>query len=208
MIGPSGATLSVDRLIARWWARKKGLPEPEVEPSVSANFALRLMQIHFCIIYLASGLSKLQGNAWWAGTAVWGTMSNYAFAPMNWPLYVDFLKLMCSSRFLWELIMTVGTYGTLALEISFPFLIWRPKLRWLMICLSVAMHTGIGIIMGLTTFSLMMLCLVLAFVPASTHHALVAVMRQQGMKLREFIRGKAPAPTPQQQQPAPLAAGA
>ena len=54
------------------------------------------------------------------------------------------------------------------------------------------MHTGIGVIMGLTTFSLMMLCLVLAFVPASTHHALVAVMQQRGMKLREFLRGKNP----------------
>src|SRR5437868_790271 len=57
MIAPSGATLSVDRLIARWWARRKGLPEPVVRPLVSANFTLRLMQIHLCIIYLASGLS-------------------------------------------------------------------------------------------------------------------------------------------------------
>src|SRR5262249_20781426 len=103
---------------------------------------------------------------------------------------------------------TVGTYGTLALEISFPFLIWRPKLRWFMICCSVLMHTGIGIIMGLTTFSLMMLCLVLAFVPASTHHALVAVMRQQGMKLREFVRGKTPPQTPALQKEPAMAAGA
>src|SRR5256885_2078761 len=104
--------------------------------------------------------------------------------------------------------MTVGTYGTLALEISFPFLIWRPNLRWFMICCSVLMHTGIGVIMGLTTFSLMMLCLLLAFLPATAHHALVGVMRQRGMKLREFVRGKAPPPPVQQQQPPVLAAGA
>jgi hypothetical protein len=210
MVGPCGATLSVDRLIARWWARRKGLPEPQVEPSVSANFTLRLMQVHFCFIYMASGLSKLQGNAWWRGSAVWYTMANYSFAPMNWPVYIEFLKVLCSSRFLWELTMTVSTYGTLALEISFPFLIWRPKLRWFMICCSVLMHTGIGLIMGLTTFSLMMLCLVLAFVPASTHHALVAVLQHQGMKFREFIRGKKPpvaTPPPPTQEPV-LAAGA
>src|SRR5262249_35055195 len=75
MIGPSGAALSVDRLISRWWARRKarlaGEPEPEDAPPpklVSANFALRLMQIHFCIIYFAAGTSKLLGATWWNGT--------------------------------------------------------------------------------------------------------------------------------------------
>jgi hypothetical protein len=205
MIGPSGATMSVDRLIERWWARRKGRELPPPEPSVSANFALRAIQVHFCIIYLTSGLSKLQGAAWWSGTAVWGTMANYSFAPMNWPIYLDFLRFMCQSRIVWEVIMTVGSYGTLALEISLPFLIWRPKLRWFMICGSVMMHTGIGLIMGLTTFSLIMLCMVLAFVPASTHHAFVGVLRRRGLKWREAIRGhNPPAPVPQQ----PLAAGA
>src|SRR5262249_49140479 len=76
-IGPSGAALSLDRLLARYRAKRMAR-EPEEskefggpEPSVSANLALRLIQVHFCIIYLAAGLSKLQGPAWWNGTAVW-----------------------------------------------------------------------------------------------------------------------------------------
>ena len=40
-----------------------------VEPSVAANVALRLFQVHFCIIYINSGMSKLQGAAWWNGEA-------------------------------------------------------------------------------------------------------------------------------------------
>src|SRR5437764_15409260 len=48
MIGPSGARLSVDRLIQKWWAKKHGQAPPEVKPSVSANFALRMLQVHFC----------------------------------------------------------------------------------------------------------------------------------------------------------------
>ncbi len=198
MIGPAGATLSVDRLIRKWWARRQGEPEPAVEPMVGANFALRLMQIHFCIIYMASGLSKLQGPAWWDGTAVWGTMANYSFAPMNWPIYLDFLKLMCKSRLIWHVVMTVGTYGTLFLEISMPFLIWRPRLRWLMICGSVMLHTGIGLIMGLSTFSLFMMCLLLSFVPARTHHAFVEMICAKGHDLRQFLRGK---PQPAVEQP-------
>src|SRR5262249_38235076 len=58
MIGPSGAALSLDRLIANWWARRKAArehrPEPAwqpPQPSVTANFALRMIQVHFCIIY-------------------------------------------------------------------------------------------------------------------------------------------------------------
>jgi hypothetical protein len=200
MIGPSGATFSVDRWLQKRRAKRKGLPVPPVQPSVVANFAIRLFQIHFCIIYLASGLSKLQGPAWWNGTAMWGTMANYSFAPMNFPAYVDFLRLLCENRLVWELLMTMGSYFTLFLEISFVFLIWRPKLRWLMICLSVLMHTGIGLIMGLTTFSLFMMCMVLAFVPAATHHAFADAMVRKVMTLREFFRGKAPR-TPARQEP-------
>ena len=51
--------------------------------SVSANFALRLLQIHVCIIYAAAGLSKLPGAKWWDGTAIWYTIANFEFAPMQ-----------------------------------------------------------------------------------------------------------------------------
>src|SRR5262245_57225217 len=45
MIGPSGATLSVDRWIQKWRARKEGREPDPVQPSVMANFAIRLMQV-------------------------------------------------------------------------------------------------------------------------------------------------------------------
>ena len=198
IIGPSGATLSVDRLIARWWARRRGRDLPPPPPMVTANLALRLMQVHFCIIYLASGLSKLQGHAWWNGMAVWGTMANYSFAPMNWPAYEEFLRFLSNHRPLWEIITTGGTYFTLALEISFPFLVWRPKLRWVMIIGAVMLHTGIGLIMGLATFSLCMLCLLLAFVPPETLHAFVDALAGWG-RSRNPVTG---APSRLHKQPA------
>ncbi|MBI1915965.1 MAG: HTTM domain-containing protein [Planctomycetes bacterium] len=189
MIAPSGATLSVDRLIARWWARRKGLPEPEGKPLVSANFTLRLMQIHFCFIYMASGLSKLQGPAWWNGNALWGTMANYSFAPMHWPAYLELLRFLSRHRMLWECIMFFGSYFTLFIEISFTFLIWRKSTRWLMIIGAVLLHTGIGLIMGLATFSLCMLCLVLCFVPAETFHRLIDATFGQARSLKGKVLG-------------------
>src|SRR5262249_16635048 len=71
MIGPSGAALSLDRWLARRRAKRAGELFPDnPAPSSSATFVIRLLQIHFCMIYLASGASKLQGPAWWSGTAL------------------------------------------------------------------------------------------------------------------------------------------
>jgi hypothetical protein len=173
MIGPSGAALSVDRLLKHYWAvrraRRQGRPEPAYEPpqpSVSANVALRLLQIHACIIYGMSGFSKLEGPIWWRGMATWYTMANYEFSPLRVGIYMHFLRYLAQHRWLWELVMVGGTYGTLVFEIGFPFLVWRPRLRWVMLGSAVLMHLGIAICMGLVTFSMMMLILVLSFVPA------------------------------------------
>ena len=51
-------------------------------------------------------------------------------------------------------------------EISFIFLVWTRQLRWTMLVAALLLHTGIALFMGLVMFSLMMLTLVLAFVPA------------------------------------------
>lgn len=173
MIGPSGAALSVDRLIGRYWATYRALrqhrPAPEFlppEPSVSANLALRLMQVHVCIIYLVSGTSKLQGAMWWNGEAVWGTIANYEFSPMRLQIYMEWLRLLARHRWLWELVTTGGSYFTLAFEISFAFLIWSRRMRWTMLIASVVLHVGIALCMGLVTFSLMMMVLVSSFIPA------------------------------------------
>ena len=168
MIGPSGAALSVDRLVQCWRARRRGLPVPAPRPSVSANLAIRLIQIHVCIIYGASGLSKLQGQAWWYGTAPWGTLANYEFAPLQYPLYVDFLRGIAKTRWVYELTMTAGALGTLVFEIGYPFLIWRPAFRTLWLWVAVLLHVGIGMFLGLKTFSLLMLAFNLAFVSPET----------------------------------------
>jgi hypothetical protein len=174
MIGPSGAALSVDRLIARYWATyqalRNHLPAPTFlrpAPSVSANVAIRLLQIHVCIIYAASGLSKLLGPAWWSGWSVWGTMVNYEFSPMRLQIYTGFLHLISQHRWLCELVTTGGSYFTLAFEIYFPVLVWIPSLRWTMVLAAVLLHTGIALCMGLVTFSLMMLIAVSVFIPAA-----------------------------------------
>src|SRR5262249_17081578 len=109
MVGPSGAALSVDRLVARYRALRArpagaaGWEVPGPEPSVLANFVLRLVQIHFCFIYLASGLAKLKGPAWWEHTAIWYTVANPEFSPTNWGIYNYALQFVTSHRPLFAL---------------------------------------------------------------------------------------------------------
>jgi Vitamin K-dependent gamma-carboxylase len=180
MIGPGGATLSVDRWLEIWRARKRFGPgyTPPVQPSVSANVALRCMQVNFCIIYLAAGTSKMLGPRWWSGTALWYCFANYSFAPMNVGLYSDMLVFLCQHRWLWELVMSGSAAFTLALELGFPFLVWYKHLRWFMVIGAVLLHTGIGLVMGLVTFSMFMLCLLVAFIPPEAIRHLLTGMAQ------------------------------
>jgi hypothetical protein len=205
MIGPSGAALSVDRLIGRWWRTYRWLrqnaraggpavapPRLEVTPSVSANLAIRLMQINTCLIYLAAGLAKLQGSSWWTGEAIWGVLANYEFAPMQYPAYLWFLQVLSKQVWLWQLFITAGTVFTLAFEIGFTFLVWRSTTRWLILAMAVTLHGGIGLFMGLKTFSLMMLTLVLSFVPPEVIHRLLRRLGRGPVGLRLFFPARSP----------------
>jgi hypothetical protein len=184
MFSPCGAVYSLDRLVRQWWVTakprivqwwygvlKRPLPDvpppdpvPETAPlSVSANVCIRLMQIHVCIVYLYSGLSKLFGAAWWNGSAVWGTLGNYEFAPMQFEPYLAFLRFLGSNMLLYETFMTSAGLFTLTFEIGYAFLVWRPRLRWCFLGAAIMLHAGIGLFMGLKTFSLMMLVMNMAF---------------------------------------------
>ncbi len=191
MVGPSGAALSLDRVVARWWSKTKPrvlawwfagrnvTPAPvesvprRPEPSVGANFAIRLIQVHVCIIYFVAGISKLLGSAWWNGTAIWGTMANFEFAPIQHMPYQHALRFIGQHELSFQLFFTVGGYFTLFFEIGYCFLVWRPSLRWVILAMAITLHGFIGLFMGLKTFSFMMLVMNMAFLkPQEVHWVL------------------------------------
>ena len=97
-----------------------------------------------------------------------GTLANFEYSPMQFPVYIAMLKMLAQMHWLFEISMTIGALGTLAFEIGYPFAIWRPALRSLWLWIAVLLHLGIGMFMGLRTFSLMMLGFNLAFVATET----------------------------------------
>ena len=121
------------------------------------------MQIHLCIIYFISGLSKLQGGTWWNGTAVWNVMGNFEFAPMHLEAYNNALRFICQNDLLFNVCINGAGLLTLAFEIAYPFLIWKPSTRWIFLSGAIILHGFIGFFMGLKTFSLLMLVFNMAF---------------------------------------------
>ena len=148
MIGPAGAAFSLDGLIRRW--RKR--PPLETQ-SVSANIAIRLIQLHMCVIYFFAATGKLLGPMWWEGTAMWGSIANYEHQSID----VTFLAH-------WPLLLNFLTHVTLFWELSYCALIWLPRWRPWVILLAVPVHLGISTCMGMVEFGLAMLIGNVAFI--------------------------------------------
>lgn len=163
LLGPTGRSLSVDRLLSDYWRRNdRTLRGKEDGRSWSATFAIRLIQVHMCVIYLCAGLSKLQGESWWDGSAMWLTL----MMPEMSPLDMSWFASLGDGQI--QLICAIGTILTLGYEISFSFLIWNHRLRPLVLTLAILLHGGIGLFMGLGLFSAAMLAGCLSFVDPLT----------------------------------------
>ncbi|MBX9626353.1 MAG: hypothetical protein K2X82_21315 [Gemmataceae bacterium] len=177
VVGNSGAALSVDRLVARYRAARASLrrtgkiDDPtrafldRAPPSSGATLGIRLIQVHFCFIYLAAGLSKLKGPGWWSGTAFWDVMVNPEFTLLRYEWFESAFRWAASVKWFYYAATSFGVWFTWGLEVCFPFLVWT-RLRPLMLWLGVLLHAGIGVFMGLNLFELLMLTMLLAYFPA------------------------------------------
>jgi Vitamin K-dependent gamma-carboxylase len=115
------------------------------------GFFRRVLQIHLCLIYFFSGLTKSLGRGWWDGSNIWRAL-------IRPPFNIIDPEILVRGRYLFPI---AGIFICL-LEIGYPFLIWNSKTRkiWLIgIC---AMHVGIGLTMGMHLFAFIMIILNLA----------------------------------------------
>ena len=120
---------------------------------VTNTIATRLIQIHLCIVYLFAGLGKVQGNSWWNGEAIWGTLASYEYQTLDMTWLHE-----------WMWLVNIVTYATVAWEVSYAFLIWNRLTRPMYLVIAAFVHIGIGLCMGMMTFGLIMLYANVAFV--------------------------------------------
>jgi len=150
MVGPCGDAFSVDQ-----WLKRKRAPSANLrpQPKITTNIALRLIQVHLCVVYLFAGLGKLFGESWWSGTALWGAFANQEYQTFDMTWLAHSLVLV-----------NLLTHLTLFWEVSYAVLIWSKHTRPIMLLLAIPLHLGIAVCMGMTTFGLVMLIANLAFV--------------------------------------------
>ncbi len=159
MLAPSGSIFSLDSVLRR---RYRSAVEsnrfvawllPDAAPSVAANIATRLVQVHLCVVYLFGGLWKARGTTWWDGTAMWFAAANYEYQSLN---------LTWLGRF--PVVFSALTHLTVFWEVFYCALVWPKLTRPLVLAMAVAVHGGIALFLGMVTFGTIMIVANMAFV--------------------------------------------
>ena len=139
------------------WSADRRAGRTTGAPSAAARVCLRVLQLHLCIAYTASGLEKASGDQWWNGEAVWRALA--------WPEagHIDFTWLAHVP----ELAVLV-CWGTLLVEAGYALMVWPRQTRKAWVLATIGMHLSIGVFMQLWSFAGLMIALnVAAFlVPA------------------------------------------
>lgn len=136
------------------------------QPVAVPVWPLRLFQIQVAAGYLIAVTDKLHGASWRNGYAVYYALNNLTLVRDTVPTW------FIESRSL----VAAATWGTLALELVLPFLLWWPRTRILGFVLAIAMHHAFGYFIELGFFGWAMTIGLLAFITADDHRRLVAIV--------------------------------
>jgi hypothetical protein len=163
IIAPSGACLSIDRWLT---ARRSPLALHGAEqPSVTAIIALRLIQVHTAMFVAMMGLSKLYGDAWWAGGAVWLLLAQTESRPL------DLTGIRRAGR-LGEFFLNAWAHVIVYVELAYPILVWNPLLRPLIIVLAAVAWFSLALASGSLLLALALIAASGSFVPADFYRRL------------------------------------
>lgn len=178
MLAPCGAVFSADAILRRHFATAIGRSKrlawllPDACPSVAANVATRLIQLHLCIVYLFGGLWKARGTSWWDGTAIWFAISNAQYQSIDVTWLGRFPRLFSAMA-----------HMTVFWEIFFSALVWPKLTRPIVLAMAVCVHGGIALFLGMITFGTIMIVANLAFISPTFF------MRTRRLSVRESSDG-------------------
>ncbi len=162
-----GSVWSIDswlrqiRGLKGWWL-------PTAGATVSNNITTRLIQLHLCVIYIFGGLSKMRGEMWWDGSALWYTVVNYEYQSLNmtWLGHYTFL-------------IAALTAGTIFWETFYCAIVWPKLTRPIALGMAFLVHGGIAVALGMVTFGTIMIVANSAFIsPESTKRCLCLITRR------------------------------
>ncbi|MEV5344160.1 HTTM domain-containing protein [Streptomyces achromogenes] len=179
--------------VERWTARQGPRLLLDVIANVLHNGALAVIMAEACLIYATAGWYKVQGSRWQDGTAVYYPLHLDYFSP--WPGLAD---LMSSSG----TIMMIVTYGTVAVQVAFPFTLFNRRVKNALLVVMMAEHTVIAVVLGLPFFSLAMIAADAVFLPTSFLRRLGDLAGRARGRLARSPGRAVPAPRPTEESTA------
>ena len=179
LFADSGKVWSLDNLLSR--RRLTGVVK-------ISNWPMKAIQIQVALIYLITGLKKIQTTPWQDGSAVY-----YAIQVGN--VFKGQSETWILHR---HALLAALTYFTLLMELSFPFLVFYSRTRWLALFSGFMLHSGIDMFMSIRFFSLAMYVGYLAFITQRDWDWLAAktvAIRRRWFTIRASTQASGPCAT-------------
>ncbi|MER7703384.1 HTTM domain-containing protein [Kitasatospora sp. NPDC097605] len=147
-----------------WWLVDRLAPEGETRAVLDAlatmvhNCAMLVIAVEVVLIYATAGWYKVQGSRWQDGTALYYPLHLDYFTP--WPGLSGLVGGALLPVFL-------ITYGTVLLQVAFPFTLLSRRIKNALLVVMMAEHVGIAVLLGLPVFSLAMIAADAVFLPTA-----------------------------------------
>lgn len=152
-----GAVWSIDG-----WTRGRASAVP-----LAVRWPRRLIQVLICAVYLGAAATKIRLAEFASGDL------------LEFALLDDLWGGRTAGRWLagHTTLLQAGAFATLAFEISFPSMVWIPRLRRPMLVVAVVFHLTLHMLLHLGMFSWVMLCGLIAFLDERDYCAIASGLR-------------------------------
>jgi len=118
----------------------------EAERLLHSSTMLAIL-IQVCLLYFSSGLAKVAGERWQEGTALYYILrvQEFAWPPLSPLIYGN------------AALVTVLSYLSVLDQLAYPFMLLNRVAKRVAVAVTIGMHVGIALLMGLLTFSMIMI---------------------------------------------------
>ncbi|PTQ55686.1 MAG: hypothetical protein BSOLF_1712 [Candidatus Carbobacillus altaicus] len=155
---------------------KKKHTSSDIQPSISIflhNLGVIAVYLQVVILYFISSTTKLHGEMWINGTAVY-----YVSQLNEFGMPTSFLRDLFKNPF----VTTTATYLTVIYQLFFPAILLTPsKIKLPYTLFGILLHLNFAINMGLVTFSLIMISILL-----------FTIKDNEWKKIAHFVKGAVP----------------
>lgn len=125
------------------WSGVKFLSEDLKKKTTLIAFTVSVLQV--CLVYLVAGFSKVKGDLWLNGTALYYIMQ----IPQYSTIYITDLLLEN------DLMLVIANYVTIIFQLYFPCIMFK-KTNRLWVIMGIGLHIMISLVLGLLQFGIFM----------------------------------------------------